>query len=138
MRRRIKRMLPASRGMAQITYLPSEVEIYRYVSTQHLEMGQSRSLTCNESAPQVFRPESPTSVAPTNQKWVMLIDLAKCDGGEDCRKACDVIFFVPTRRKCLSVTDSREYNHLHRKGLIEKRIFYRQRLCAGKLPACAE
>ncbi len=35
------------------------------------------------------------SVAPTNQKWVMVIDLAKCDGCGDCTKACNAMHFVP-------------------------------------------
>src|ERR1039457_5374867 len=30
----------------------------------------------------------PRSVAPGKQRWVMVIDLAKCDGCRDCTKAC--------------------------------------------------
>jgi hypothetical protein len=35
------------------------------------------------------------SLAPTNQKWVMVIDLAKCDGCRECTKACTAMHFVP-------------------------------------------
>lgn len=43
------------------------------------------------------------SVAPTNQKWVMVIDLAKCDGCQDCTRACTVMHFVPPMQEWIRV-----------------------------------
>lgn len=51
------------------------------------------------------------SVAPTNQKWVMVIDLAKCDGCGECTKACNKMHFVPPMQEWIKVreiTDNRE------------------------------
>src|SRR6185312_5503408 len=43
------------------------------------------------------------TVAPTNQKWVMVIDLAKCDGCGDCTKTCNSMHFVPTMQEWIRV-----------------------------------
>lgn len=43
------------------------------------------------------------SLAPTNQKWVMVIDLAKCDGCRDCTKACTQMHFVPPFQEWIKV-----------------------------------
>lgn len=43
------------------------------------------------------------SLAPTNQKWVMVIDLAKCDGCRDCTKACNQMHFVPPFQEWIKV-----------------------------------
>ncbi|MBZ5645114.1 MAG: 4Fe-4S dicluster domain-containing protein [Acidobacteriia bacterium] len=43
------------------------------------------------------------SIAPTNQKWVMVIDLAKCDGCGDCTKACNAMHFVPSMQEWIRV-----------------------------------
>jgi molybdopterin-containing oxidoreductase family iron-sulfur binding subunit len=43
------------------------------------------------------------SQAPTNQKWVMVIDLAKCDGCGDCTKACNKMHFVPPMQEWIRV-----------------------------------
>lgn len=51
------------------------------------------------------------SLAPTNQKWIMVIDLAKCDGCRDCTKACDKMHFVPPFQEWIKVyemTDNEE------------------------------
>ena len=43
------------------------------------------------------------SKAPTNQKWVMVIDLSKCDGCRDCTKACDKMHYVPPMQEWIKV-----------------------------------
>src|SRR5262244_2740177 len=43
------------------------------------------------------------SKAPTNQKWVMVLDLAKCDGCRDCTKACNKMHFVPPMQEWIKV-----------------------------------
>ena len=43
------------------------------------------------------------SVAPSNQKWVMVIDLTKCDGCGDCTKACNAMHFVPPMQEWIRV-----------------------------------
>jgi len=51
-----------------------------------------------------FRETLPArSVAPTNQKWVMVIDLAKCDGCSDCTRACTAMHFVPPLQEWIKV-----------------------------------
>ena len=56
------------------------------------------------TAAQVFDQKLPArSVAPTNQKWVMVIDLTKCDGCGDCTKACGAMHFVPYMQEWIRV-----------------------------------
>jgi len=43
------------------------------------------------------------SKAPTNQKWVMVLDLAKCDGCRDCTKACNQMHYVPPMQEWIKV-----------------------------------
>jgi molybdopterin-containing oxidoreductase family iron-sulfur binding subunit len=45
----------------------------------------------------------PRSVAPGKQRWVMVIDLAKCDGCRDCTKACTKMHFVPPLQEWIKV-----------------------------------
>ena len=45
----------------------------------------------------------PRSVAPGKQRWVMVIDLAKCDGCKDCTKACTKMHFVPPLQEWIKV-----------------------------------
>jgi Fe-S-cluster-containing dehydrogenase component len=55
-------------------------------------------------APQIIRQTLPArSVAPTNQKWIMVMDLAKCDGCKDCTKACNAMHFVPPMQEWIKV-----------------------------------
>lgn len=52
----------------------------------------------------IFREVLPArSLAPTNQKWVMVIDLAKCDGCKDCTRACTAMHFVPPYQEWIKV-----------------------------------
>jgi Na+-translocating ferredoxin:NAD+ oxidoreductase RNF subunit RnfB len=52
----------------------------------------------------MFREVLPArSLAPTNQKWVMVIDLAKCDGCRDCTRACSTMHFVPPMQEWVKV-----------------------------------
>jgi len=56
------------------------------------------------SASKIFREALPSrSLAPGNQKWVMVIDLAKCDGCRDCTKACNAMHFVPPMQEWIKV-----------------------------------
>ena len=51
------------------------------------------------------------SIAPSDQQWVMVIDLAKCDGCRDCTKACGAMHFVPPMQewiKVFEITDNPE------------------------------
>ena len=43
------------------------------------------------------------SLAPTNQKWVMVVDLAQCDGCGDCTKACNAMHFIPPHQEWIKV-----------------------------------
>ena len=56
------------------------------------------------AAQQVFPGVLPVrSKAPTNQKWVMVIDLAQCDGCGDCTKACSTMHFVPPQQEWMRI-----------------------------------
>ncbi|SRR5579885_2835491 len=58
-------------------------------------------------AQQLFPRRLPArSKAPTNQKWVMVIDLAKCDGCGDCTKACNAMHFVPPQQEWIRVYET--------------------------------
>lgn len=48
------------------------------------------------------------SLAPTNQKWVMVIDLAKCDGCGECTRACKAMHFVPPLQEWIKVYEVRD------------------------------
>jgi molybdopterin-containing oxidoreductase family iron-sulfur binding subunit len=63
------------------------------------------SLAGAEGASKLFQHHAlpARSVAPTNQKWVMVIDLAKCDGCGDCTKACKKMHFVPPMQEWIRV-----------------------------------
>jgi len=55
-------------------------------------------------ASQVFSEILPArSIAPTNQKWVMVVNLAKCDGCRDCTRACTAMHFVPQFQEWIKV-----------------------------------
>ena len=55
-------------------------------------------------AGRLFREVLPArSIAPTNRKWVMVADLAKCDGCKDCTKACTKMHFVPPLQEWMKV-----------------------------------
>src|SRR3989304_761425 len=57
-----------------------------------------------EAADQVFPRLLPArSLAPTHQKWVMVIDLAQCDGCGDCTWACNAMHFVPPHQEWIRV-----------------------------------
>lgn len=56
------------------------------------------------AAGQVFHQTLPArSTAPSNQKWVMVIDLAKCDGCGKCTQACNKMHFVPPMQQWIRV-----------------------------------
>lgn len=56
------------------------------------------------SAAKIFHEVLPfRSIAPGNQKWVMVIDLAKCDGCRDCTKACSHMHYVPPMQEWIKV-----------------------------------
>src|ERR1019366_916787 len=63
------------------------------------------SVTITEAASaQGFHQTLPArSVAPTNQKWVMVIDLTKCDGCGDCTKARIAMHFAPPMQEWIRV-----------------------------------
>jgi len=43
------------------------------------------------------------SKAPGNQRWVMVIDLARCDGCGECTRACNKMHFVPPMQEWIRV-----------------------------------
>jgi len=63
----------------------------------------SLAITESTSAQGTHQSLPARSVAPTNQKWVMVIDLAKCDGCGDCTKACNAMHFVPPMQEWIRV-----------------------------------
>ncbi|MCL5950624.1 MAG: 4Fe-4S dicluster domain-containing protein [Chloroflexi bacterium] len=43
-----------------------------------------------------------------NHRWVMVIDLAKCDGCRECTKACDAMHYVPPGQEWIKVFENRD------------------------------
>jgi Fe-S-cluster-containing dehydrogenase component len=61
-------------------------------------------LLVKEGSKRLFREVLPArSIAPTNQKWVMVIDLAKCDGCGECTTACNQMHFVPPQQEWIRI-----------------------------------
>jgi Fe-S-cluster-containing dehydrogenase component len=61
-------------------------------------------ITVKQLAGRLFKGPLPArSLAPGNQRWVMVIDLAKCDGCKDCTKACTKAHFVPPLQEWIKV-----------------------------------
>lgn len=55
-------------------------------------------------AAQLFHSALPwRSQAPGNQRWVMVIDLAKCDGCGECTRACNKMHYVPPMQEWIKV-----------------------------------
>lgn len=48
--------------------------------------------------------------APTKHRWVMVIDLAKCDGCKECTQACSAMHFVPPGQEWIKVFENRDNN----------------------------
>ena len=66
--------------------------------------GGAGALIAKDVLAQTFDQVLPSRlVAPTNQKWVMVIDLTKCDGCGDCTKACTKMHFVPPMQEWIKV-----------------------------------
>ncbi len=53
---------------------------------------------------------APAAPAPGNHRFVMVIDLAKCDGCNDCTAACTAMHFVPPNQEWIKVTVMRDNN----------------------------
>jgi molybdopterin-containing oxidoreductase family iron-sulfur binding subunit len=56
-------------------------------------------------------PMSHPAAAPSvsgNHRWVMVIDLAKCDGCKECTQACSAMHFVPPGQEWIKVFENRD------------------------------
>jgi Fe-S-cluster-containing dehydrogenase component len=57
--------------------------------------------------PMQHAPAAPAA-APGKHRWVMVIDLAKCDGCKECTAACRAMHFVPPNQEWIKVFENRE------------------------------
>lgn len=48
--------------------------------------------------------------ASGNHRWIMVIDLAKCDGCKACTQACQAMHFVPPGQEWIKVFENRDNN----------------------------
>lgn len=48
------------------------------------------------------------AAAPSKHRWVMVIDLAKCDGCKECTAACSAMHFVPPGQEWIKVFQNRD------------------------------
>lgn len=53
-------------------------------------------------------PPGQPSAAPTPRRWVMVIDLARCDGCRACTEACSAMHFVPAGQEWIKVYKMRD------------------------------
>jgi Fe-S-cluster-containing dehydrogenase component len=53
-------------------------------------------------------PAAEAAPAPAKRRWVMVIDLAKCDGCKECTQACTAMHFVPPEQEWIKVFENRD------------------------------
>ncbi len=54
-------------------------------------------------------PPSPLRQGQPERRWVMVIDLAKCDGCRECTRACTAMHFVPPGQEWIRVFEMRDH-----------------------------
>lgn len=54
-------------------------------------------------------PPSPTGHEESSRRWVMVIDLAKCDGCRECTRACQAMHFAPPGQEWIRVYEMRDH-----------------------------
>lgn len=58
---------------------------------------------------ELMQHSSAAAAAPIgNHRWVMVIDLAKCDGCRECTAACRAMHFVPPNQEWIKVFENRD------------------------------
>jgi len=53
-------------------------------------------------------PPHPADVGVPGRRWVMVIDLAKCDGCRECTRACQAMHFIPAGQEWIRVYEMRD------------------------------
>jgi len=53
-------------------------------------------------------PPEPIAAGVPGRRWVMVIDLAKCDGCRECTRACQAMHFIPAGQEWLRVYELRD------------------------------
>lgn len=54
-------------------------------------------------------PQPVADEAGSRRRWVMVIDLAKCDGCQECTRACSAMHFVPPGQEWIRVYEMRDH-----------------------------
>ena len=54
-------------------------------------------------------PPMPVTHEAAQRRWVMIIDLAKCDGCRECTRACNAMHFVPPGQEWIRVYEMRDH-----------------------------
>lgn len=80
-------------------------------SAAHLPTFRAHARTTGEligtnGEPMAHKPAA--SSASANRRWVMVIDLAKCDGCKDCTAGCNAMHFVPPGQEWIKVFENRD------------------------------
>ncbi len=60
--------------------------------------------------PMQHSPSAAAAAPVSNHRWVMVIDLAKCDGCKGCTNACRAMHFVPPNQEWIKVFENRDNN----------------------------
>ena len=55
-------------------------------------------------------PPQPTGSGEPNRRWVMVIDLAKCDGCRECTRACQAMHFLPPGQEWIRVYEMQDHD----------------------------
>lgn len=77
----------------------------------HLPAFRANAQTTGELIDPKGEPMSHVHVAasaPTKRRWVMVIDLAKCDGCKECTAACSAMHFAPPGQEWIKVFENRD------------------------------
>jgi Fe-S-cluster-containing dehydrogenase component len=68
--------------------------------------GSGGCSACSTNVSEIHRPKTVSTnprVGAAGRKWIMVLDLAKCDGCGKCTEACNKMHFIPPDRQYLKV-----------------------------------
>jgi molybdopterin-containing oxidoreductase family iron-sulfur binding subunit len=82
--------------------LPSEMPAFR----AHAQT--TGELIAPSGEPMQHSPAASTAPTTAKRRWVMVIDLAKCDGCKECTQACNAMHFVPPGQEWIKVFENRD------------------------------
>ncbi len=103
----------ATLGAARSKTLDALVQSITDSVTSHLPSFRANAQTTGELVDHNGEPMThadPAAAVTGNRRWVMVIDLAKCNGCKHCTEACRTMHFVPPEQDWIKVFQNRDNN----------------------------